>query len=153
MALQVTLSIVLLFGAALFVRTLVNLKSVDTGFTATGVTAIAVDAVLPPAVPPAQPERFAAERAGIGQMWQELADRIGVLPGVESAAVAALTPFSGSVRGIRLVVIGPSAQADAGIRLNQVTTDLLRHVPHAHRERTAVPAGRPGRLREGDDPE
>ncbi len=121
-ALQVTLSVVLLVGAALFVRTLVNLKSVDTGFTANGVTAIAVDAVLPPAVPPNQPERFAAERAGIGQMWQELADRIGALPGVESAAVAALTPFSGSVRGIRLVVVGPSAQGDSGIRLNQVTT-------------------------------
>ncbi len=121
-ALQVTLSIVLLVGAALFVRTLVNLKSVDTGFTAYGVTAIAVDAVLPPALPPDRPERFAAERAGIGHMWQGLADRIGELPGVESAAVAALTPFSGSVRGIRLVVVGPSVQGDSGIRLNQVTT-------------------------------
>ena len=120
-ALQVALSIVLLFGGALFVRTLVNLKSVDTGFTAAGVTTITVDAVLPPPLPPDRPEQFAAERAGIGQMWQGLADRIGALPGVESAAVAALTPFSGAVRGVRLVVVGPSAQGDAGIRLNQVT--------------------------------
>jgi predicted permease len=120
-ALQVTLSIVLLFGAALFVRTLVNLKSVDTGFTAAGVTTITVDVVLPPAVPPDRPEQFAAERAGIGQMWHGLADRIGALPGVESAAVAAITPFSGAARGVRLVVIGPSAQGDSGIGLNQVT--------------------------------
>ena len=120
-ALQVTLSIVLLFGAALFVRTLINLKSVDAGFTAAGVTTITVDAVLPPAVPPDQPEQFAGERADIGRMWQELADRIGALPGVESAAVAALTPFSGAVRGVRLVIVGPSEQADSGIRLNQVT--------------------------------
>jgi predicted permease len=124
-ALQVTLSMVLLFGAALFVRTIVNLKSVDTGFTAAGVTTIAVDAVLPPALAPGQPERFAAERAGIGQMWQGLADRIGALPGVESAAVAALTPFSGSVRGIRLAVVGPSVTGSDGIRLNQVTPNYF----------------------------
>jgi predicted permease len=117
----VTLSIVLLFGAALFVRTLINLKSVDAGFTAAGVTTITVDAVLPPAVPPDRPDQFAEERADIGRMWQELADRIGALPGVESAAVAALTPFSGAVRGVRLVIVGPSEQADSGIRLNQVT--------------------------------
>ncbi|MGH6913517.1 MAG: ABC transporter permease, partial [Geminicoccales bacterium] len=120
-ALQVTLSVVLLFGAALFVRTLINLKSVDTGFTAAGVTTITVDAVLRPAVSPDRPGEFAAERAGIGQMWQGLADRIGALPGVESAAVAALTPFSGAYRGVRLVVIGPAAQGDSGIGLNQVT--------------------------------
>jgi predicted permease len=120
-ALQVTLSILLLFGAALFVRTLVNLKTIDTGFTASGVTTITVDAVLPPAPAPDRPEESAAERARIGHMWQGLADRIAALPGVESAAVAALTPFSGAVRGIRLVVIGPAAQPDAGIRLNQVT--------------------------------
>ncbi len=120
-ALQVTLSIVLLFGAALFVRTLVNLKGVDTGFSAAGVTNITVGAVLPPGVPPNRVEEFAAERAGIGQMWRGLADRVGGLPGVESAAVATMTPFSGAVRGVRLVVIGPSVQADAGIRLNQVT--------------------------------
>jgi predicted permease len=120
-ALQVALSIVLLFGGALFMRTLVNLKSIDTGFTAAGVTTIAVESMLPAAVPPNQPERFAAQRAGIGHMWQGLADRIGALPGVESAALAALTPFSGAVRGVRLVVVGPSVQGDAGIRLNQVT--------------------------------
>ena len=120
-ALQVTLSIILLFGAALFVRTLINLKSVDAGFTAAGVTTITVDAVLPPAVPPDRPEQAATQRASIGQIWQELADRIAALPGVESAAVSAVTPFSGAVRGIRLVVVGPSQQGDAGIRLNQVT--------------------------------
>jgi predicted permease len=124
-ALQVTLSIVLLFGGALFVRTLVNLKSVDAGFTAAGVTTIAVDAVLSPAPPRDRPERFAAERASIGELWQRLAERIGALPGVESAAAAALTPFSGSVRGIRLVVVGPSVKDSDGIRLNQVTPNYF----------------------------
>lgn len=120
-ALQVTLSIVLLFGAALFVRTLINLKNVDAHFMAGGVTTITVDAVLPREVGRDQPAQFAADRASIGQMWQSLADRIAALPGVESAAVAALTPFIGSVRGVSLVVIGPSVNASAGIRLNQVT--------------------------------
>jgi len=124
-ALQVALSIVLLFGGALFVRTLVNLKSVDAGFTAAGVTTIAVDAVLPPAPPRDRPERFAAERASIGEMWQRLADRIDALPGVDSAAVAALTPFHGGVRGIRLVVVGPSVKDSDGIRLNQVTPNYF----------------------------
>jgi predicted permease len=124
-ALQVTLSIVLLFGGALFVRTLANLKSVDAGFTAAGVTTIVVDSVLPPAPPRDRPERFAAERAGIGEMWQRLADRIGAMPGVESAAVAALTPFSGSIRGVRLVVMGPSVKDSDGIRLNQVSPNYF----------------------------
>lgn len=128
-ALQVTLSIILLFGAALFVRTLINLKSVDTRFSAAGVTTITVGAVLPPAVPQDRPAEFAAERTRIGQMWRSLADGVRALPGVESAAVAAVTPFSGAVRGVRLIVIGPSIQGDAGIRLNQVTPayfDTLR---------------------------
>jgi predicted permease len=120
-ALQVALSMVLLIAGALFVRTLVNLKSVDAGFTAAGVTTVVVEAVLPPGPPRDRPERLAADRAGIGEMWQRLADRIEALPGVESAAVAALTPFSGSVRGIRLAVVGSSVTGSDGIRLNQVT--------------------------------
>jgi predicted permease len=120
-ALQVSLSIVLLFGAALFVRTLIKLKSVETGFSAAGLTTIVTDAVLPEAPPPAQAEAARADRAAIGQMWQRLHERVRALPGVESAAVSTLTPFSGAWRGVRLVVVGPSVNADAGLGLNQVT--------------------------------
>ena len=122
-ALQVTLSIVLLFGAALFVRTLVNLKSVDTGFTAAGVTTITVDAVLPPAVPPDRPERFAAERAGIGQMWQEprgshrRAAGRGVRRGGRAHAVQRRGPGRPACRRRS---VGAGATPASG--LNQVTT-------------------------------
>ena len=52
---QVTLSLALLAGAALFIRTLSNLRHLDAGFHADGVFALAIEATVPnpPAAPPA----------------------------------------------------------------------------------------------------
>jgi putative ABC transport system permease protein len=75
---QVALSLVLLAGAGLFVRTLHNLQNVDPGFSAEGVLLADLEG-----------RRTAVPR--------ELLEDVQRLPGVASASLATHTPLSGSV--------------------------------------------------------
>ncbi len=77
---QVALSLVLLVGAGLFVRTLGNLQSVDPGFHSQGV--LLVD--------------FVARRTALSPDLLNL-DEIRRIPGVVSAGVSTHTPLSGSI--------------------------------------------------------
>jgi predicted permease len=117
---QITLSLVLLCGAGLFVRTLRNLEDSDAGFRSAGVLTIPVEAVLT-SPPPGADEQ--AAKARVGRTWRELADRAGRLPGVSSAAVSVLAPMSGRDRGVNLDVVGapPLPEEQRGIRLNHVS--------------------------------
>jgi predicted permease len=74
---QVALSLVLLVGAALFVRTLRNLQGLDAGFSRDGVLLAGLDG---------RKSRYPAE----------LVDAIRQLPGVLSASISTHTPLSGS---------------------------------------------------------
>jgi predicted permease len=82
---QVALSLVLLFGALLFVRSLHNLMTVDTGFQAAGLLTVSVD-FSKSQYPEAR--RFA--------VYRELSDRLAAVPGVGSVAQVSFTPISGS---------------------------------------------------------
>ena len=75
---QVALSLVLLVGAGLFVRTLQNLQAVDTGFTSEGVLLVDLSA---------RPEPLPLS----------FIDDLRQLPGVVSASVSTHTPFSGAI--------------------------------------------------------
>jgi len=75
---QVALSLVLLVGAGLFVRTLQNLHDVDPGFQPRGV--LLVD--------------LGARRSALAQ---ELLEEVRRVPGVASASVSTHTPLSGSI--------------------------------------------------------
>jgi len=83
-ATQVALSLVLLFGALLFVRSFHNLLTVDTGFQAEGLLAVWVDFSKAPY--PSQ-RRMA--------VFGELSSRLSALPGVLSAAQVEMTPIRG----------------------------------------------------------
>ena len=74
---QVAMSLVLLAGAGLFVRTLQNLQNLDPGFRPEGVLLAELDGRRP-ALPP------------------RITDDIRLLPGVVSAALTTHTPLSGS---------------------------------------------------------
>ena len=74
---QVALSLVLLVGAGLFVRTLQNLRNFDPGFQPEGVFLVDLDA-----------RQATAAR--------ELVEEIRRVPGVVSASVSTHTPLSGS---------------------------------------------------------
>src|SRR5256714_1234949 len=82
---QVAMSLVLLVGALLFVRTLRNLLTVDPGFHQQG---LLVTAVVSPRL------NIPAERRQ--PFKRELLDRIRAVPGVEAAADTNIVPISGN---------------------------------------------------------
>ena len=122
---QVTLSVLLLCGAALFVRTLHNLNGVAFGFDRDGILTMRVEATVPGrTVAPKTPAEFRADHARLGAMWRGFMERVDQVPGVSSAAVAAdMSPLSGAIRGVQIAIDGPAPgpEKDRGIRINQVT--------------------------------
>ncbi|HLK62632.1 MAG TPA: ABC transporter permease [Bryobacteraceae bacterium] len=83
---QVALSLVLLFGAGLFARTLQNLENVDPGFRSEGILLVSLDA-----------RRAGYSGARLAALYQELLSRFQRVPGVESASVSSNTPLSGGI--------------------------------------------------------
>jgi putative ABC transport system permease protein len=81
---QVALSLVLLIGAALLLRSFVRLLSVDPGFAAENVLTMNISL---PTVKYAKPEQQIA-------FFDEVLRRVSVLPGVRSAATSAALPLS-----------------------------------------------------------
>jgi putative ABC transport system permease protein len=82
---QVSLSLVLLVGALLFVRSLQKLLAVDAGFRAEGITTVELDL---------RPAHVGKERLQL--LYRDLLDRLRATPGVVSAAQVNMTPVSGS---------------------------------------------------------
>ena len=129
---QVTLSVLLLCGGALFVRTLHNLNGVDFGFDRDGILSMQVDATVPGrAVRQKTPAEIRADHARLGALWRGFMERLHQVPGVSSAGVAAgMSPLSGLIRGVKIAIDGPAPGPvkDRGIRINQVTDRYLETV-------------------------
>ena len=92
---QVALSLPLLVSAALMVRTLQNLRAVDTGFGKENVLFASVN----PALNGYSPERSLS-------FYDELLAKTRALPGVTSATLASDTPISGGWDQLGLVIEG-----------------------------------------------
>jgi predicted permease len=121
---QVTLSVVLLCGAALFLRTLHNLNTVPSGFDRDGVLTMQVEATVPGrTVKPKTPAEYRADHARLGAIWTGFIDRVREVPGVSSASVAAMNPLSGWYRGVSMAIHDPvkGPEKGRGISINQVT--------------------------------
>lgn len=82
---QVALSLVLLVGAGLFIRSLVNLVNVDTGFNEHGVLLFRVD---PSATGYTDEPRLA-------NMYRQIEERVDALPGVHASSFAIYTFHDG----------------------------------------------------------
>ncbi|HEX5473483.1 MAG TPA: ABC transporter permease [Vicinamibacterales bacterium] len=85
LVLQVGMSLVLIIGAGLFLRTLENLRSVDVGFDSTNLLMFNVN----PSV-----NRYDADRSA--QVFRQVLERMSALPGVTSGALTRTTLLSGS---------------------------------------------------------
>jgi predicted permease len=83
---QVALSLVLLVGAGLFLRTLVNLTNVDTGFNK--------DSVLLFQVEPASVGY--KEDARLGRLYDQIEQQVSAVPGVHAASFSMFTFNQGS---------------------------------------------------------
>uniref|UniRef100_Q02B05 Permease n=1 Tax=Solibacter usitatus (strain Ellin6076) TaxID=234267 RepID=Q02B05_SOLUE len=80
---QVALSVILLIGAGLFLRTLVNLRSVDPGFTRQNILLASTNPNL---------NGYAPERGK--QFYANLLDAVRGIPGVRSASLADSNPLN-----------------------------------------------------------
>lgn len=83
--LQVAMSLVLLIGAGLFLRTLENLKRVDVGFESRNLLMFYVNAGA---------NRYSPERSA--QVFRQVLDRMSAVPGVSAAALTRTMLLSGS---------------------------------------------------------
>jgi predicted permease len=86
LVLQVAMSLVLLIGAGLFLRTLENLKIVDVGFDSKNLLMFSVN----PAV-----NHYDADRSAV--IFRQVLDRMSAIHGVRSVALTQTTLLSGSM--------------------------------------------------------
>jgi putative ABC transport system permease protein len=116
---QVALTMVLLVGAGLLVKSFVRLTEVELGFDPTHV--VAADISLPYRYN--SPEKRA-------EFYRQLLTRVEGLPGVSSAAVAQSVPLSGEEHGGQFMVVGRGAGPDGGGRYgsiyHRVSADYLK---------------------------
>ncbi len=99
---QVALSVVLLMGALLFVRSLRNLTTLNAGFQQSGILIASVDfehLQIPP-------ERYTEYK-------RDIVKRVQAMPGVESAADARMVPFGGNSSNQNILLEG--SDTDAGV--------------------------------------
>jgi predicted permease len=115
---QVALSLILLVGASLFLRTLKNLYTNGAGFHADEVALMLIH--LPDPVYHESSARIA--------MWDRLLADVRSLPEVRSASLSRMTPLDGTNRGVGCEVPGyqPRSEQDKGIGLNTVSEDYFR---------------------------
>src|SRR6266404_1509432 len=99
---QVGLSVVLLMGALLFVRSLRNLTTLNVGFQQTGILITSIDFT-----------RLQLPEERYTDYKRDLVKRVQAIPGIESAAHAMLVPFGGSTWNDN--VINEGSDQDAGV--------------------------------------
>jgi len=92
---QIAMSLVLVAGALLFVRTLRNLLTLDAGFQQTGILVVDVDF-----------SKFEVAKDQRNLYKQQILDRMRAVPGVESAALVDNVPVSGNSWNQNVLVAG-----------------------------------------------
>ncbi len=110
--LQVALSLVLLVGAGLFVRTLTNLEKQAFGFDRSNVLTVELDTRLAGYKPEA-----------LNALYERLLGKVETIPGVRSASISNLAPLSGGSWDLMVFVRGRVQQPheDLSSSINSVT--------------------------------
>ncbi|HEX7314710.1 MAG TPA: ABC transporter permease [Pyrinomonadaceae bacterium] len=133
--LQVALSFLLLVGAGLFVRTLANLQRVELGFNTRNLLLFGV-----------RPELLGYEGERRAQLYQQLAERLETVPGVQRVTFSRV-PLLGRVQTTRGVYLRDalSAAPDAEGRIRANGQSNIHYVRENFLEVMEVPllAGRP----------
>jgi predicted permease len=108
---QVAISLLLLIGAGLFLRTLQNLQQVDLGYPREKLLLVRVDALAA--------GYQDAQRAAV---FRALLDRFRSVPGVRGVTLSENGLFSGTESGDQISVEGykPQKQGDASARFDQI---------------------------------
>ena len=110
---QVAMSLVLLVGAGLFLRTLNNLRHVDVGFNPQNLLLFRVNPSL---------NRYDEKRTLA--LYRDMLDRLGSVPGVRAVALSQPALLSGSVNSTSIFVQGrtyaPGRQVDHNNSINRL---------------------------------
>lgn len=114
---QVAMSLVLLVGAGLFVRTLRNLQTVDVGFNRENLLLFTVE-----------PSLNGYSNAQMAQLYRRLSERIEGVPGVRSATISIAPLLSGNSWTRSVSVQGYTAQQgeDTSTHVNTVTAGFFQ---------------------------
>jgi predicted permease len=111
---QVAASLVLMVGAGLFVRTLVNYESHNFGFDQRNLLTFGLD-----------PTRAGYQDVRLVNFYSQLLGRIQGLPGVRSATLMLFPPFSGWSNGDDVSIEGKTS-TDAGVNWQPVGPSFFR---------------------------
>jgi predicted permease len=113
---QIALSLVLLFGAGLFVRTLVNLQTQNIGFARDHLLLFGI-----------APREAGYQGARYANLCREIQSRVAVIPGVKSATSSLHLLLSGSMRGNGITVPGytPAPKQNMSVQVLPVGTDFI----------------------------
>ncbi len=116
---QVALSVVLLVGAAMLVRSLRNVQSVDVGLDRDHLLIVEVDA---------EARGYTGPR--LRQLAHDLRDRIAAIPGVDAVTFSQNGIFSGSESGVTFEIPGfvPRTPNDTNTAYDVVGPDYVRGI-------------------------
>jgi putative ABC transport system permease protein len=133
---QVSLALVLLSGAGLLVRSLQRLSAIEPGFEPAHVTSMAVNL----------PQGTYGDGARQTTFYQQLTDRIRVLPGVSEVGAISLVPLVPQAAATRFTIVGrpapkPGEWTSADIRIVEPGYFAAMRIPVA-RGRTFTAADR-----------
>jgi predicted permease len=134
-AVQITASLLLLVGAALFVRSARHAESIELGFDPRGVVVLDIEAS----------GRTTAESSR--HFFDELVRRVAALPGVESVATASRAPLDRSTPIVRVNAREPVAPA--GDLTSSTVTALVIGVRYFDVVKTPLASGRAFTDRDG----
>ena len=115
---QIAMSLTLLVGAGLFVRSLANLRAADLGFKRENVLLFSVD-----------PQLIHYERSQIGPLYRQMLERIAVVPGVHSVSLGRQGLLSGGGTQGSVSVPGHALREDENT-YREVNGDLEWNAPY-----------------------
>jgi predicted permease len=115
---ELTLSLMLLIGAGLLVRSFVRLQSVPPGFSTDGVLTMQVAANDP---------KYKDDKA-LANFYREIEERVAHLPGVMAEGVVSVLPLTGAVGwgGISVEGYTPPPGQELQVDLRNASTDYFR---------------------------
>ena len=113
---QIALSIVLLIGAGLFVRTLVNLSRTTLGFRSDRLLLFELD-----------PPRTRYSSKQMTMLYRQLEEKIAAVPGVRSVSLSNIAIIGDGYSGTTFHLPGRPAQSNQErVQINSVGTDFFR---------------------------
>ena len=119
-AAQIALSIIVLVGAGLLVRTVQNLRAVDPGFDTQNILIFGID-----------PSLLAYKDERIQELYRNLRERFSAVPGVISASYASTPLLSGSLWSTDLHIPGQPPKSSVEVDTIAVGPEFLStmHIP------------------------